>query len=486
MNRSESQIRILVRILLKTAVAAALFLGVWNILTPVFRIDRNIDGDQFRNLPENTLDVLCLGSSHMQYSFSPAVFYAETGLYSYVLGSSCQPVQSSYALLDEVLKTQHPSVVIMDVFTMLPQSEVCYADGLFYKALDMTTGKTRAEAAEAVPNEEMRTAYHYDLLMNHDNWKRLDLGQIGKIIASAKESSGFNENLGFVPMEVTDPVYMPLITYDVTQEVSLNSTDAVYLEKIIERCKEEGIALILMKSPFIIDQDNTNVLHAVWEFAEAHGVEYCDFIAEAERIGWFIGMDGDTWHNNVWGAEIITKQLAQCILQNHPVSGHKDNEVWNELLAKAQKRMAGSLMNEMNVDPYRLLDEASKYPSITLIAYHGRENTTIGEGENDLLNNAGFAKDFIHDCRTDYYAAAVQGQLLQASDTPFTLMYGGKEIRFDSDGIRIDGELVTDPGEMQLVFAADQYEWINPVSINYATRWFWKNGCDGFDCTVGG
>ena len=67
------------KILLKTAVAAALFLVTWKGLTPYFRTDRNTDGDLFRNLDPDTIDVLALGSSHMQYAFNPAVLYQETG-----------------------------------------------------------------------------------------------------------------------------------------------------------------------------------------------------------------------------------------------------------------------------------------------------------------------------------------------------------------------------------------------------------------------
>ena len=75
---------------LKVILAGALAVGAWFALTPYFRVDRNTEGDFFKNLPENTLDVLCLGSSHMQFAFNPAIFYAKTGLYSYVMGSACQ------------------------------------------------------------------------------------------------------------------------------------------------------------------------------------------------------------------------------------------------------------------------------------------------------------------------------------------------------------------------------------------------------------
>ena len=175
------------QIILKTALAAVLFIMTWNWLTPYFRVNRNTDGDLFRNLPEDTIDVIALGSSHIQYAFNPAVFYAETGNYSYVLGSSCQPFSMSYYMLEEALKTQHPSVVVLDVFTLLPQSQVCYADGLYYKAIDMMSGDTRYEAGkygtESLP-ENLQEAYTYDLILNHDHWKDMDFSDPDSIKAN--------------------------------------------------------------------------------------------------------------------------------------------------------------------------------------------------------------------------------------------------------------------------------------------------------------
>ncbi len=93
-------------IAIKTVLAAALFVCIWAGLSPYFRIQRNIEGDAFRNIPANTLDAVALGSSHIQYAFEPAVFYTESGYYSYVMGSQCQPMTITRHMLEEVFKTQ--------------------------------------------------------------------------------------------------------------------------------------------------------------------------------------------------------------------------------------------------------------------------------------------------------------------------------------------------------------------------------------------
>ena len=159
---------------IKLILLVSIAICLWIFITPYFRIDRNKEGDLFRNLPENCIDVIALGSSHMQYAFNPAVFYEETGYYSYVLGSSCQPLSMSTNMLQEALKTQKPTLVYVDVFTLLEQSDICYADGMFYKAIDEMTGSNRLEAADKAP-EGVKLQYKYDLLMNHDQWKNIDL-----------------------------------------------------------------------------------------------------------------------------------------------------------------------------------------------------------------------------------------------------------------------------------------------------------------------
>ena len=100
-------IKNVIKIVLKSICIVAIFIGLWVFLTPYFRIDKDVSGDQFRNLPEDSIDIMILGSSHAQYSMNPAVFYEETGYYAYVLGSGCQPMTMSYYMLVEALKTQN-------------------------------------------------------------------------------------------------------------------------------------------------------------------------------------------------------------------------------------------------------------------------------------------------------------------------------------------------------------------------------------------
>ena len=483
------------QIILKTALAAVLFIMTWNWLTPYFRVNRNTDGDLFRNLPEDTIDVIALGSSHIQYAFNPAVFYAETGNYSYVLGSSCQPFSMSYYMLEEALKTQHPSVVVLDVFTLLPQSQVCYADGLYYKAIDMMSGDTRYEAGkygtESLP-ENLQEAYTYDLILNHDHWKDMDFSDPDSIKANTETAEGYHWDLGYVRQEPEKFQYTPLQVLEVEDDtVALSEDETKWIDKINDLCTANDIHLILVKTPYIENQADADKLNAIWKYAEDKKIEHIDYIQKAESLDWFMDMDGDTWHNNSWGAEIITRDLADTVTKEGYITDHKDNSDVNYLLDGAMHSTAYSLLNSHNINIYTLMTFAGKYPCVTLLRFKGSmlEDGTPNSGsiqnyENNALQEIGFGHDFQADADKDYYGIAVDGELLQSSNEPFEAEVNGHTVTFTEDDILIDGASAGSNSKLQIVFNADDFSWKNAVGIDYDEHWFWKSGCDSWNCMV--
>ena len=471
----------------KAALLTALFAVSWIKLTPYFRIDRNKDGDYMRNLAENSIDVLALGSSHMQYAFNPGVFSAESGYYSYVFGSVCQPFSESYYLLKEVLKTQKPEVVIIDVFTLLPQSQVCYADGTYYIAMDMMSGDNRLEAADAIPDtvdEDIRLGYKLDLYMNHGNWKTMDLTDTDAIFKNGKPDSGISWELGYVAQEPEVLQYTPLIPLEPETVTALNDNEKQWIDKINELCNEENIHLIFVKTPYIENQEDADKLAGIWEYLDSRGIEYIDYLQKAGELEWFLDMDGDTWHNNTWGAEIITKDLANQIKEKGYVTRHSDNSSVEGIYEMAEARTAGYLMNDKNINIYRLMEYGAKYPCTILFRYQGKGSSSIGEYENQALQALGLNHDFIKDRRKNYYAVIQNGELIQESDQPFETKTGSKTIAFTPSETRIDGEVVGSEEELQIVFCDNDFTWINPIGINYSNSAFWKNGCNGWSCAV--
>lgn len=451
---------------------------VWFMLTPYFRVNQQPEGEQFRNLPENSIDVLVLGSSHAQYSMNPAVFYVETGVYSYVLGSGCQPMTMSYYMLQEALKTQNPEVVILDVFTMMPAQAVCYAEGMFYVAIDHMTGLTRLQAADHIDNKDLINQYKYDLLMNHGNWKLDDF------TFKKTKVENLNYALGHVPMQPTEFEFKHVVPREREDtNVQLKQKDVDALLNIKKLCDENDIQLVLIKAVADIDQNNYDTLQAIWDFAKENNIEYVDFIALAEEIGFTFGMNGDTWHNNSWGAEKTSSYLANYLEERGYIQQHKDHPVLEAHLQSLRKATAKALLLNQ-IDIYQMLKYAKKYDVSIIVKYSGAYRSTISDHENKLLNAVGIQHDFIKDLTQSYYAVIENGQTLIESNEPLETEINGTKIMIGENQISVGNQVFEQPGELELIFCGNDFDWMNEIPIDYATRFFWKNGCDGWVCEV--
>ena len=150
-----------------------------------------------------------------------------------------------------------------------------------------------------------------------------------------------------------------------------------------------------------------------------------------------------------------------------------------------------ALVSSPSFDPERveedwdnLLEDAAEYPSILLCRYKAGKWTTLGDTENEYLQRAGLNHDFVKDFDKSYYAVVLNGVLLKESSSPFSFTLHDHKIVLGEDEITIDGASVGKAGEMDLVFASDSFDWVNPIPVDYQSRWFWKNGCEGFRCTA--
>lgn len=442
-------------------------------LSPIFREDKTSSAYQLRVLPDDTMDILVLGSSHAQYSINPGVIYTETGYYSFVMGSGCQPMVMSYYNLEEALKTQHPEIVLLDVFTMMPAQSVCYADGMFYVAGSQLTDITRIDALNEIDDPEKVHEYLFDIAITHDRWKKDEF-----VLEDTVDGM-----MGYVSQTTKDSVFRHLVSFKRGDtEVSLKEKDLKYLDKIIDLCNENGIRLILIKTPCDIDQENYDTLQAIWDYAEERNVEYLDFLQLAEEIGFMLGSDGDTWHNNVWGSQKVSRYISNYIVESGYINNHQTNELLEAVLNKLSAATARWLFVN-NIDIYQLMEFAQRYDVSMVIKYTGtKESTSFAEYESTTLQKLGAQFDFIEQKEENYYAFIENGNVIIDGNEPVSVSFNNVEIILDEDYIKIGDNEFHDLGELEIIFCGNDFSWFQEMPINYASEAFWKRGCDTWSC----
>ena len=108
------------RIISAVLIAAIFILCIWG----TYRVLRWKDTvkkytssvTQMYETGRNLTDVVFVGSSHCYFSVYPQYFWEDMGVSVFDLAVSSQDYKSAYYQLRELLKTQNPKVVFMDVY----------------------------------------------------------------------------------------------------------------------------------------------------------------------------------------------------------------------------------------------------------------------------------------------------------------------------------------------------------------------------------
>lgn len=291
----------------------------------------------FYKLEEDTVDVLCVGSSHVYYSINTCMLYDDYGMASYLLASPAQPVWISYYFLEEALKTQSPKLVVFDVCTLYKkQSDLGAAS--WPSLISMKPSREKWKAIHAVNQEEKLLDavgaffsfpyYHtrYDELTRQDyeNTKRVRYHGYKpdfQVISSRELLCWANiDRTGFDEME---PV---------------SERTERYLRKLIELCMEQKIPLVFVNSPYLNQtEEKQKAYNYVFAIAKEYGIPYLDsnFVEEMQ-----IDFSKDLLepsHLNYYGSVKYTDYLAKWMKSHYEIPDRRTDsryQSWGEASRK--------------------------------------------------------------------------------------------------------------------------------------------------------
>ena len=271
-------------------------------------------------------DVVFLGDCEVFSNFSPVTLYNEYGIASCIRGSAQQLVWQSYYLLEDTLKTETPKVVVYNVLALkygAPQSEAynrMTLDG-------MRWGKAKLGAIQAsMTDGEDAVSYVFPLLRFHDRWDKLTAEDLRYWFRAPEPVSfkGYLMRTEVRPLTET-PLPKPL------SDPHLPETSMEWLGKMADLCAENGIALVLVKSPSVEPYWYPEWDADVRAFANARGLRY-DNMIEQNAAG--VDMQTDTCdmgqHLNVYGAEKLSRWYGKELQAAYALPDHRGEAAFDE------------------------------------------------------------------------------------------------------------------------------------------------------------
>lgn len=446
-----------IRVIISVALFTAMCFGIYIYCDRAFNNLEMNTSTNFKNFPDNSIDVLILGTSQAQYSFDPAIFYGNTGLYAYNASSSCQPLEVTYEMLKEVLKTQKPKLLILETFAATPQVEGCKDDGCYIIPLRAFSGQEKYNVINYLPEEKAQD-YRYPLVNNHNDWKTKENFDFILPNNVLKPEQIRNET-GYLYVDGIEayPVnwwHASLYPNDV--EVELKESDLDNLNKIYDLCQENDIQLFLYKIQIDgIDEVNQSYRHKVWEWAKEKNVPYKDFVDDSYRSGFYINIHTSSFHPYISGAALITTDLYEIIKNFDIEYDHHSFPILEKIYGDAAIDDF-ALMTRFEFQPRHYLRTLSNGFRGTIYLKHNANQETGSYDLYPYLDKLGL---FGINRETNYYAIIHDGEVIAADHNQINMEYDGHKIVINNGGIVIDGQNMDHKdAKLSFVIEANKHE----------------------------
>lgn len=277
--------------------------------------------EAFAEEPENSIDVLFLGSSMVYCDVIPAQIYEESGLTSYVVAGPELTIPITYYYLREALRTQSPQAVFLEINGLFFDE---YTDFTAVTVGYMPWSYNRLAATFLCAEPELRFGLLYPLYLYHST---IDPNAIASHLSTEPDL-----NAGFSPQY---RVALPKETSERT-EYRTNTApywqNMEYIQKIGKLCEENGIDLYLYAAPSkaVIPAEIKETL--LTDLTNAGGFtlfdcnDHLDGMSLADAGDWT-----DSLHLNLWGAAKFSSFLAERLQElGLTPSQSGDNALWQQ------------------------------------------------------------------------------------------------------------------------------------------------------------
>ncbi|MCR5107803.1 MAG: hypothetical protein K6B28_06535 [Lachnospiraceae bacterium] len=277
--------------------------------------------------PRNTVDVVMLGTSHIHCDVNTAVLWRDYGIAAYDYSAAEQPLWVTYYYLKEFCKYQTPKVAVLDLYAPARFNDDFNKQWLKdnLHGVRFSLNKIRMMLDTCTPEEFDRYliplwGYHsrYDELTNED-WDYM--------IPSKKEA----DFKGYTPFfDVIEDMQPEL---GEVEKGNLPPKSEIYLQKIIDYTRENGIELFLVVNPYPSTAEEKETYDRIEEMALEQGILYRNTNFDSAFMGLDYNKDyNDASHLNYNGSVKFSDYLGMMLKFNFDIPdrrGDPDYITWD-------------------------------------------------------------------------------------------------------------------------------------------------------------
>lgn len=286
----------------------------------------------FYKLENNSLDMVMIGASTTFTNYSAPLAFKEFGYTSYSLGTNGAPMGLAKSMLIEVLKTQNPKVIIIDINGILYDDKFESKEGSLRAWIDnMPYSQNKIKTIQELVPEDDRLSYYVPFLKYHSNWAKFK----DNVNASIDELTHHDDiHLSSMGIQGTAQItpqksLIPIKTH--TQERPMYRLSGQHLKELLDYCQNHGLKNILFTNmpryyskKMIPERERNNAAKAL---IHQYGYEYIDMDDYVDEIG--LNPQTDFYnqnHLNIYGQKKLTMYLGKRLNEKYHLSDTQHDE----------------------------------------------------------------------------------------------------------------------------------------------------------------
>ncbi len=280
--------------------------------------------EQLSATSNDLMDVVFVGSSHCYCDVNPAFFWEDMGISVFDMAVSGQDKDSAYYHLKNLLKTQSPNVVFIDMYAMT-FDEHAVEGNIYRNLLSLPFSVNSVKLVTDYAEKDKWADYIARFPVIHTRYRELTKYDF---VEYAPNRYGRGERMSW---HVTPGMPQPLYADADPDPADLSEKNEEWLNRLLALSEEEGFIPVFTVFPFTTNEQDQHIIDSAALFAEEHGIEFLDLNRKRHDLGLDYDRDFvDTAHLNARGARKVADYLESFISSRYSLPDHRGDKRYHQ------------------------------------------------------------------------------------------------------------------------------------------------------------
>ena len=280
--------------------------------------------EQLYATEDELIDLVFMGSSHCYCGINPSVLWDSYGISAFDMAISSQDKKTTYYTLKELLKTQSPKVVCVDMWGAVFE-EHGVESNVYRNMLSMKTSANSVDLVQSYITEEQQMDYILRWPIVHTRYRELQEYDFIQNEVSIY-GRGFLTSYHITPVESIDS--------SIVTGTPISETNRQWVDDLVQLAEEENFTLIMFLAPTALPEEHRMIIKGVEEYLEEKGIYYINFNGLTDELGIDYNRDfTDNTHLNTYGANKVTSYFGEYLTEQFTFEDHRgdaDYYLWDQ------------------------------------------------------------------------------------------------------------------------------------------------------------